>query len=627
MTFTREHLVGRPERVRRVFELAGVTFEKRPRGTEWRVLCPFHDDHDPSMDVSLEKAAYVCRACGASGDSVTFYKLAMHLPNEAEAIADLRQKLGISPNGAGSPVPAPTPTRRWEIRDVAGNVIAVHCRRDPPSRDKELWWERDGSKGLRGLRTTDLPLYGSEYLDQERPDVPVIITEGEKAADALTEQGYLALGTVTGASGIPSPKSLEVLSGRHVVLWPDFDKAGGAHMDRLGAALQGVASTILIFRWGLVEKDDAVDFFARGGTPDQLDRLLESAEEFTPPSAPGSGAQAEQGTAVIPDADHQEENASPCLAVVSAREILATDYSAPRWIVEGLVLEGLLILAGRPKIGKSWLALALALAAVFGGKFLGRFAAVRSGVLYLALEDSPRRIKKRLLALNVTSCPGGLGFLFTLPRLDAGGAEALDAWLAEHPDVHLVVIDTLNRVRSPRPKNLDPYQHDAEEIGKLQAVATRRGVSLVILHHDRKADAEDWLDRISGTLGVAGTADSIMLLERDRGSANGRLRVTGRDLEDEPDLSLEFVRGLWHVIGPGDLLDLSPERRKIIDALPEAGDGLSPTQIKLKAHLPSVDTVKHALPALEAAGLVLRARHGKYLRKNTHTLYTDGPPQ
>jgi DNA-binding transcriptional ArsR family regulator len=286
-----------------------------------------------------------------------------------------------------------------------------------------------------------------------------------------------------------------------------------------------------------------------------------------------------------------------------------------------LIVEGLMLLAGRPKIGKSWLALMLALAVVSGGKFLGHDVTDRASVLYCALEDSPRRIKKRLSVLGASARPEQLHFLFTLPRLDEGGAEALDAWLRANPAVRLVIVDVFNRIRSTKAKGVDQYQHDASEMAKLQAVALARAVSVVVLTHDRKAAAEDWLERVTGTLGIAGTADTVALLERDRGSANGRLRITGRDLEEEPDLGLEFHDGLWHFIGPGETLELTPERRKIVEALRRYGP-MSPSGIA-KATDVSVNTVKPALRAMEEAGLVRREGTGRYVAVDTpHTQHT-----
>jgi hypothetical protein len=311
------------------------------------------------------------------------------------------------------------------------------------------------------------------------------------------------------------------------------------------------------------------------------------------------------------------------LQTISASKILTTDFPPLRFIVPGLVVEGLTLLAGRPKIGKSWLALNLAAAVVSAGKFLGREVAERASVLYCALEDSPRRIKERLAILGSSSAPENLHFLFRLHRLDDGGAEALDKWLAALEDVRLVVVDVFNRIRTTaKPKGVDQYQHDAAEMAKLQAVAMDRRVSIVVLTHDRKAAAEDWLERVTGTLGIAGTADTVALLERDRGSSNGRLRITGRDLDTEPDLGLEFTDGLWHFIGPGETLELTPQRRKILDALRGEKDGLGPSGIAKKAQL-SVDTVKPSLPMLIAAGLILKVGTGRYVTLDTpHTQHT-----
>lgn len=280
---------------------------------------------------------------------------------------------------------------------------------------------------------------------------------------------------------------------------------------------------------------------------------------------------------------------------ISAADLLAKEFPEPRWIVPSLILEGFFLLAGRPKIGKSWLALLLAVCKAGGLKFLGHAPAERGGVLYLALEDSQRRIKKRLLLMGGTA-PEGLHFRFKMPQIGKGGLKTLERWLDEHPDVVLVIIDTYGKVRDSKPKNGDPYQHDVEQAGQLQELAMRRGISLFLVHHDRKAGAEDWLETVSGTFGLTGTADSVALLQRERDSANARLRVTGRDVEDA-DLALLFENCRWSVAGPGGELTLSPERRKILEFLRKEGGKHSPTVIHLATGL-KLDTVRHALPEM-----------------------------
>ena len=141
-------------------------------------------------------------------------------------------------------------------------------------------------------------------------------------------------------------------------------------------------------------------------------------------------------------------------------------------------------------------------------------------------------------------------------------------------------------------ENVDPYQFDAQQAALVQKVAAQFATPLLLIHHDRKAAAEDWLEKISGTLGTAGTADCVMLLERKRDSENGRLRITGRDIE-ERDLGLDFKQGIWQFIGAGALASLSPERRKIFDAVLKSGP-MSPADIALATGL-TADSVRHTV--------------------------------
>ena len=149
------------------------------------------------------------------------------------------------------------PAQEYEVRDAQGRLVAVQVR----TFDKRIWWKTPGGKlGLGGIAMKELPLYRSERLRTVPLELPVVVTEGPKDCDAVWRARMPAVGTMTGASGVPSAASLEVLRGRVVVLWPDNDVAGHRHMERIADALMGVAREI---RWldvpGLPPKGGAFD--------------------------------------------------------------------------------------------------------------------------------------------------------------------------------------------------------------------------------------------------------------------------------------------------------------------------------------------------------------------------------
>jgi AAA domain len=318
----------------------------------------------------------------------------------------------------------------------------------------------------------------------------------------------------------------------------------------------------------------------------------------------------------------QLERANNGTGVVSAADLLTMHFRAPRWAVPGLIPEGLNILAGRPKIGKSWLALNLALAVDAGGPFLGRRPALTGSVLYLALEDSPRRIQSRLAALvGEKNLPSSLYFQFKLPRIDQQGLLYLRDLVEKYPERRLVILDVFNRVRPPKKKDVDPYQQDAEVAAQLHEFAAQQKICLLVVHHDRKASAADWIDAISGTLGLTGSADAVMLLTRERGTSRGRLQLTGRDVE-EKDLAIEFSNGLWQETGPGEDLEETPERQKILEALRARTVALGPTDISMVTGLP-YDSVKQLLRKLHDNGMVNQPARGLYTVHSVHQEVTE----
>jgi 5S rRNA maturation endonuclease (ribonuclease M5) len=180
---------------------------------------------------------------------------------------------------------------RHEIRAMTGQIVAVHCRRTLPNGKKLVWWmSAHGTRGLRGLRTADLPLYLSERERSWSSGVPVLVVEGEPAADALARLGYQVVATVTGAATTPSEASLSVLRDRDVVVWPDCDEPGRRHMDNVAGALQSVALSIRQVEWGTRAGDDAADAVDRGA---DVAAILDtaSAARVTPQSRAATGAE------------------------------------------------------------------------------------------------------------------------------------------------------------------------------------------------------------------------------------------------------------------------------------------------------------------------------------------------
>ena len=219
----------------------------------------------------------------------------------------------------------------------------------------------------------------------------------------------------------------------------------------------------------------------------------------------------------------------------SAAYLLSRDIPPQRWIVEKMLPEGLTLLCGAPKAGKSWLALDIALHVASGMPFWNHPTSA-GRVLYLALEDGERRLKARIETLIASSDglePGQLYPCFSVPPIEQGFAAELDNELrGEHDRIIMVVIDTLGRVREP--SRLDGYQRDYAQLAELKKVADKHHIALLVVHHLRKMKSDDPFDMISGTQGILGAADGAFVLRRNsRTDRNGKLFFTGRDADDQ----------------------------------------------------------------------------------------------
>jgi len=278
-----------------------------------------------------------------------------------------------------------------------------------------------------------------------------------------------------------------------------------------------------------------------------------------------------------------------------------------RWIVPGFVGEGLSILAGRQKVGKTWLAMDWAIAVASGGAAAGAIACDAGDVLYVDAENGSRRIQARLAALSRgRPGPSRLNWLHAPPPV-TGIAEALDVWRAAMPEPRLVVIDAAHRFApAAGPARLltrAQYERDTYELNDLQRWAIEHALAVLVLARTRKGGADVAANR------VFGAADATLVLDR-----KGRvttLQVRGRDV-GERHAALGFDAGRWSIVGEARELTRSLQRSKIIAVLETSAVAMGPTDVAGALGMP-VANVKKMLFRMARTGDVERLGRGLYL--------------
>src|SRR5215207_1341084 len=307
----------------------------------------------------------------------------------------------------------------------------------------------------------------------------------------------------------------------------------------------------------------------------------------------------------------QERNGWP--KTLTAAELLGLELPPIRWSVQGLLPEGVTLLAGKPKLGKSWMGLDIAIAISTGGVALGTRQVEMGDVLYMALEENYRRLRKRLEKLLTGEAPERLHIVTEWPRMDEGGAEALERWLEAHPDTRLVVVGILKRVRPRTSPNRSVYEPDYEALEAMQRLGAEFEVSILVVHHLRKLGAADPLDEISGSTGLSGGADGVLVLKRDRGRADAYLHVTGREIEEEAELALRWDADLasWTLVGDAEEYRISKERQEIVRVLTEAGEPMTPKEVAELLGKPP-NNVKYLMWRMSKDGQLATVGKGRY---------------
>lgn len=213
-------------------------------------------------------------------------------------------------------------------------------------------------------------------------------------------------------------------------------------------------------------------------------------------------------------------------------------FTSRQPLIDGLLYSGTYLLAGAPKVGKSFLVAQIAYH-VSTGQLLWGYPVRRGGVLYLALEDDQQRLQGRMSRMFGVEGTDDLNFAIASCQIGAGLDTQLENYLREHPSTKLVIIDTLQKVRAVSGEG-SSYASDHEVVGQLKRLADSKGLCFLLVHHTRKQPADDKFEMISGTTGLLGCADGAFLLHKEkRTDLTATMDIVGRD---QPDQRLYLIR-------------------------------------------------------------------------------------
>ena len=248
------------------------------------------------------------------------------------------------------------------------------------------------------------------------------------------------------------------------------------------------------------------------------------------------------------------------LHLISADTLFYQPLDHPKMLIDGILSNGLAILSGDSKIGKSWMVLWLCLKISQGEPVWG-LPTAKTDVIYLALEDNDWRIQQRMQDL-VDIPPDNLHFGFSCGKLGAELESQIKAVLEDNPNTGLLFIDTLQMVRDNVSSRVNAYAQDYKDLSALKKIADDHKMCIFLVHHNRKEhDGSNVFNDMTGSTGIAGVADTCMVLRKeDRFGNDAVLSITGRDIE-EKRLKLAMRKNVWEVT---EALDTSALRRERI---------------------------------------------------------------
>lgn len=511
-----------------------------PKGgpTRKKGVCPAHEDSRPSLTIRWDEDKKVVGITCWSG--CTFDEVVRSLGLTKE---DFRDRLPGSRSGrktrstpepkeaADEPrkgsrrgreknAPGRNEVARYPYTDADGKVLYYNVRFDP--KDFRMAGP-DGSIKELPKNIKRVPYNLPAVIAAVESGETVYWVEGEKDADNVNDAGGVGTCLAGGVNGpLSSDWFAEYFAGADLVVIGDRDKPGEKFAKEVARAAVNHVARVRIGRSATPQpKSDATDHLAAGYRLDQFEWMPMRSVRRTR---------------------------------WSVHEIMTTKPEPLRWVLPGIIPEGLTLLVGAPKAGKSWLNLNL-MAALTTGRPIDIFGwgqnMESTPSLYLALEDPMRRIHDRMhqVTKNLDFRAQIAGDIWlTIDPLAQGGREDIERWLEAHPTARAIMVDVLAKVRGGD-DGQTMYQADYEAVGALKDIADDYGIGVVVTHHDRKKTDDDFVNMVSGTKGVTGAADTILYLERKRGSDDGTLKSESRDVEG-CTYKMQFVReyGRWQIM-------------------------------------------------------------------------------
>jgi hypothetical protein len=462
-----------------------------------------------------------------------------------------------------------------------------------------VWEHRAAGRWKAGLGGHAIPpLY---RLDEVRAAMgrgdPIVVVEGEKDADRLWTEGIAATTSPHGAAAVGQKAkwtgvNAEPLMGATVVLLGDNDDAGRAHMDAAAATLLRIARVRrieLADHWPEIRAgEDVSDWLDDGGRIEDLRKWISEARPI--------GA---KPIVVRPLAGHGG--------------LEGQRFMELEWIVPAFIPEGLTLLAGKPKVGKSWLALAISAALTQVGRAVLDTGCKKRGVIYCALEDTPRRMQARSRIVFEPGWPDTMFSIYELPTIDDGLIDHFHEYRRRHPEIGVIIVDTLAAIRGQKKNGEEQYGADYRAMKALLEFSHATGVAVIVIHHVRKQEAADIFDTISGTLGLNGAADTLAVLSKT--DEQLRLAVRGRDVEEiDKVVNFDGTTGYWSVVEDyvADKPAANGIKAAIVMALAGYGSsGSSPADIANKTGMP-VQNVQKMLQRMAKTGEIRKTQYGTY---------------